>query len=145
MTPGLVVAILAALGSGALGALIAWRAQIGAARQARRYEAAGHLWEFQRTVNGLSNSSYSNAGYGEDMIVIGPAKTQDVHGAQKAAYVFASYLPAGKRDLVRNPRISWGGAFGDEVGTAESVGDSAGKLANELAEVLEMTFKRDNR
>lgn len=145
MTVGLIVAIAAAVGSGALGALIAWRAQLGVVKQNRRYEAAGHLWEFQRVVNGLANSSYSDAGYGEDMIIIGPARTKDVHEAQKAAYPFASYLPPDKRDLVRNPQISWGGNFGDEFGSAESVGVSAGKLAAELGETLEATFKRDNR
>ncbi|MBF4575195.1 hypothetical protein [Frondihabitans sp. VKM Ac-2883] len=144
MTIGLIVAIAAAIGSGALGALIAWRAQIGVVKQNRRYEAAGHLWEFQRTVNGLAKSSYRSAGYGEDMIVVGPASAADLHEAQKAAYPFASYLPADKRDLIRNPQLGWGGDFGDDLGSAEEVAKSASQLADELELALEGVFKRDS-
>ncbi|PZE89843.1 hypothetical protein EDF31_101534 [Curtobacterium sp. PhB142] len=136
------VAIIAGLGSGIAAAYVTGRSNRTLALWKRRDEASRALWAYHRTLVGVANMSYSDAGIDWDWgtIAVTKATLEDVRTAQYRAHEYATFLPKDKQHLVRDATID---QADERVGQPEAeltFAESAQKLAHELEEVLLKAF-----
>jgi muconolactone delta-isomerase len=108
------------------------------AKRQRRIEARDALWAYERAVRGFANTLWTNAGYGDEQIILGMATREELEAAQKAAYPFADYLPADLRSLVRQPTID--APFPPDRGSTEIAATALDAISEKLDAALLARF-----
>lgn len=132
------VTVVASLLSGFGGGYLAAWTNLKLAKRQRRIEARDALWGYERAIRGFANSLWSDAGYGDEQIILGMVTRAELEAAQAAAYQFADYLPEDARELVRQPMIN--APFPADRGAAEIAAQSLDGIGRRLEDALRVRF-----